>query len=271
MHLPNARLGVILRRSSLVIQTIVFNNAVTNVSNSLPNIVRGIFCLAMCSLVVVVGSAHADSGFPNEAFRHGSHYDYPIDFTLTLSNSNIALRAGNIDYQVALERISISVFSLQDKHLQWGFNSGASYLSPDNDPAVAGLRLNGYHAGFALRANLGSNPQLGLHADYRYQETRNETTNQTTSLSWHEWTLAATGKIILGQRLGFTLGWAYRDINAQRRTRGDINDTLSLQLNSPLQSQFELQWFTDASGRISIAWQRGSYENIAFNFSRAFK
>jgi hypothetical protein len=209
-------------------------------------------------------SAHAD---PRTSF----HYGYPIDFALTLSNSDIDLRAGDTLYPVALERVNFSIFSLEEQNIQFGFNTGSSYLSLDNDIALAGLSLNGYHAGFALRGQYGRNPQLGLHADYRYQETRNKTADQSVTLSWHEWTVAATGRVILGQRLGLMLGWAYSEIKARRRARGDINGAFNMELDSAPQTQLELEWLTATGGSISLALQKGAYENLAFKFAQTFK
>lgn len=200
-----------------------------------------------------------------------SHYGYPIDFALTLSNSDIDLREGNVHYPVALERINFSIFALEEKHIQLGFNTGSSYLSLDNDAVLDGMSLNGYHTGLAIRGQYGRNPQLGFRADYRYQETRNETEGQSTTLSWHEWTIAATGKIILWQQLGIMLGWAKSEIKARRRAQGDINDTLSMRLDSAPQTQLELEWLTGTGGRVSIAVQNGSYENLAFKFAQTFK
>jgi hypothetical protein len=213
----------------------------------------------------------AETDFAQADPRNSFHYGYPIDFALTLSNSDIDLRADSALYPIALERVNFSIFSLEEKNIHFGFNTGSSYLSLDNDTALAGLSLNGYHAGFALRGQYGRNPQLGFHADYRYQETRNKTASQTVTLSWHEWTAAATGKVILGQRLGLILGWAYSEIKARRRAQGDINGAFNLELDSAPQTQLELEWLTGTGGRVSLALQKGSYENLAFKFAQTFK
>jgi len=252
----NVNLGKSLRKSS-VIMTVHHMSAV--------------FTLMLATLLTTTGLAIADTDFSYARSHSNSHYSYPIDFALTLSNSDIDLREDKQHYPVALERINFSIFSLEEKNIQFGFNTGSSYLSLDNDIALAGMSLNGYHAGLAIRAQYGSNPKLGFHADYRYQETRNETASQSATLSWHEWTMAASGKIIIGQRLGLMLGWAYSEIKARRRARGDINDTASMRLDSAPQTQLELEWLTGTGGRVSIALQNGAYENIAFTFAQTFK
>lgn len=255
IHPFNACLSEPLRRSAFLARMLIYATAwLLTIANTAAN-----------------ADIDASTQLGNHSTHHNTHYRYPIDFTLTFSNSDIKLRADHKIHHVALERISISVFSLQDKHIQWGFSSGSSYLNLSNDSALTGISLNGYHAGFALRAHFGNNPQLSLHTHYRYQKTTHETANQTAALSWHEWMIAATGKIILGQQLELTLGGAYSDIDARGYVRGDMNDSLHLQLNSNPQSLLELAWLADPNGRISVAWQSGAYENIAFNFSRTFK
>ena len=225
----------------------------------------------LTTLLTTPGLAIADTHFTFAETHSSNHYRYPFDFALTLLNSDIDLRNGNEHYPVALDRINFSIYSLEEKNIQFGFNTGSSYLSLDNDVALAGVSLDGYHMGLAVRGHYGSNPQLGVHADYRYQETRNETATQSSTLSWHEWTVAATGKIRLGQRIGLTLGMAYSEIKARRRTLGDINDTLNMRLDSAPQTQLEVEWLNETGGRISIALQNGAYENLAFKFAQTFK
>ena len=263
MHQHTARLGKILRRHCFVIP---------------------IYSIGV--LLAIINPATADTdvhhgGFSSNTFNdsynntdnsayNSSRYDYPIDFSLTFSNSDIDLHEGNTHYPVSLDRISISVFSLEEEHIQFGFITGSSNLSLDNDTAVAGMSLNGYHTGLAVRGQYGRNPQLGFHADYRYQETRHETPTQSAILSWHEWTIAATGKLTFGQHLRVMLGWAYSDVKARRRARGDINDTLNIELDSAPHARFGLEWLTGTDGVVSIALQRGAYDTVAFNFARAF-
>jgi len=138
-------------------------------------------------------------------------YDDPFEFTLTFSNNDIDLQDGDINYPATMDRISFSILSIDNEHIQWGFVAGSSYLSLDNDTALAGMNLNGYHAGFTLRGHAGTNPQLGLRGVYRYQETRNEFATQSATISWHELNIAATGKILLGQHLGLGLAWVFSD------------------------------------------------------------
>jgi hypothetical protein len=133
------------------------------------------------------------------------------------------------------------------------------------------MNLNGYHAGLAMRSSLGSNPQIGLHANYLYQETKNETTEQAVNLSWHEWTAGISGRIILGQQLELSIGWAYQDVDARHRASGTVNQTQSLELESGSQARMGIAWRVRSGGRVALTIQRGHYQQLEFGFSRAFR
>ncbi|MCF6338891.1 MAG: hypothetical protein L3J84_13230, partial [Gammaproteobacteria bacterium] len=164
----------------------------------------------------------------------------------------------------------IEIFTLIEPRIQLGFTSGSSNLSLDNDPVSTGRSFNGYHAGLLVRSTLGRNPQIGFHANYTYQETKNETASQKMTLNWHEWAAGVSGKIILGQQLALSVGWAYHDVDANRRATGDIYQIQRLRLASGPQGRLEIAWLDRSDGRVSLAIQRGSYQQIAFRFSRKF-
>lgn len=211
--------------------------------------------------------------FPMRSVAETTYYrdsQQPFDFSLSFSNSDIDLRTGNRKYQVSLDRIGILVFTRIEPHLQLGFITGSSNLSLDNDPPTAGMNLTGYHAGLAMRSAFGSNPQIGLQADYIYQETKDEMNGQATTLNWYEWSAGVFGKIILGQ-LVISTGWTLQEVDARRRATGNINDTQSLKLKSDSQGQLGIAWLVSSGGSVSLMLQRGSYQRVEFQFSREFQ
>lgn len=212
--------------------------------------------------------AFADTGYYSGSY---SGFDGPIDFSLSLSNSDIDLHSENHTNPIALDRVSVSIFSFEDPQIQFGFITGSSALSIDNDPVSAGISFNGYHAGLALRSVYGSNPQLGFHANYLYQEAKGETTNQAVTLSWHEWATGITGKVILGQQLGLIAGVAYNALSARRHATGNVNETRDMTLNSNTQGLLELEWRMLTGGHVAIALQRGDYRQVEFKFAQTFK
>jgi len=198
-------------------------------------------------------------------------FQHPFDFSLSLSNSDIDLQTDQRRVASSLDRISIRVLTQIESHLQLGFIVGSSSLSLDNDPLTAGVNLSGYHAGLLMRSAIGRNPQIGLHANYIYQETKNETGTQAITLSWYEWSAGIFGKIILGQQLVLRAGWALQDVDARRRATGTSNDTQRLKLSSDSQGQLGIAWLVRSGGRVSLMLQRDSYRRAEFRFSRKFR
>jgi hypothetical protein len=198
-------------------------------------------------------------------------FQQPFDFTLSLSNSDIELQGGNGQTLVSEDRISISVLTRIEPHLQLGFITGSSDLFLDNDAPTAGMSLNGYHAGLLLRSEFGDNPRITAHGNYLYQQSNNERTGQTTSLSWQQWAAGISGTVILGQRLELSAGWMYHDVDARRRTTGVINETKRLVLASGSQGRFAIAWHVRSGGRVGLVLQRGSYQQVEFRFSREFR
>ncbi len=194
----------------------------------------------------------------------------PFDFSLLLANNNLDLQTGNNEYDVSLDRISIEIFTLIKPQVQFGFISGSSHLSLDNDPVNAGKSLNGYHAGLAIRGSLGHNPQIGFHANYIYQETKNKAADQMIALDWHEWTAGISGEIPLSQQLKLSIGWAHHDVDVRHRATGNINRTQNLKLAST-QGRLEIIWLDHSDGHVGLAIQRGSYQQVAIRFSRKFR
>jgi len=194
----------------------------------------------------------------------------PFDFSLLLTNNKLDLQTGSNEYDVSLDRISIEIFTLIEPQTQFGFISGSSYLSLDNDPVSAGKSLNGYHAGLAIRSFLGHNPQIGFHANYIYQETKNETVGQTVTLDWHEWAAGVFGKVPLGQQWELSVGWTYHDVDVRHRATGNTNQTQNLKLAGS-QGRLEAAWLDHSDGRVSLAIQRGSYQQIEIRFLRKFR
>lgn len=210
----------------------------------------------------------------------------PFELTLSLNNSDIELQGENRTILASMDRVGILVFAEAAPNLQFGFLVGSSYLSLDNDPVTAGQSLSGYYAGLALRSAFGTNPQIGFHANYIYQETDDETTApvttqptdpptsaviQTYTLRWDEWAAGVSGKILLGQQVVLSAGWTYLDVDAQRRASGNINSTQRMELKSTSQGQVGITWLVSSGGQVGLMLQRGSYEQVTFTFSQKFK
>jgi len=75
----------------------------------------------------------------------------------------------------------------------------------------------------------------------------------------------------LGRQLELSIGWAYHDVDARRRVTGSINQTQNLELALGSQGRLEIVWLDHSDGRVGLAIQRGSYQQVGFRFSRKFR
>lgn len=226
-----------------------------------------LFSKIVLTISLLFVSAFAQAAYPD--FRE------PFNFSLLLSNSRIDLQASGKQQRVSLDRISIVVLMPTEPQVQFGFITGSSNLSISNDPASAGMNLSGYHAGLLMHSALAAifAPRLKIvfRANYIYQETKDETLNQTVTLRWHEWAANISGKLMLGRQLELGVGWQYGGVDAQRRATGTITETQGLELESSLQRKLDISWLASNGGRVELTVQRGSYQQIEFRFSQDYK
>ena len=98
--------------------------------------------------------------------------NYPVDFSLSFSYTDLDLDVDDKTYSINQRRISASLFQIVTPSLRTGLNIGSTYLGLDNDTATSGIDLNGNHIGFTVIGTKGTNPRIGLRAQYLYQELK---------------------------------------------------------------------------------------------------
>ena len=202
--------------------------------------------------------------------RYAHFNNNPLDFSLSLMNYNQDFKVDTSEYPIHQSRISISLFDKTYPDIQLGLLIGNSYLSINDDMATAGLNLNGYHIGFAIRKSFGNNPHLGLYAHYLYQEGRDKNYLHSATLTWHEWLTEASIQLNLGSRWGITLAGGPTGLNVERRVSGDINETLRMDPIKAFEGRMEFEMMVPANGRISLALHRGAFSGATLNFGRIF-
>lgn len=203
-----------------------------------------------------------------------THYNhmtkYPVDFSLSFSHSNLDLDTGNDTYSINQRRISASLLHIESPSLRAGFNLGNSYIGLDNDVATSGLNLNGNHIGFNVEGTTGTNPRLGLNAQYLYQELKGTNSLRTVTLSWLEWHTDVSLEIDLGTFWTLYTAAGIVDIEANRRVSGDINNTLKLKQDAGFQGRLGMYINTYPDGKVSITINRGIYNGSQLSFAREF-
>lgn len=205
-----------------------------------------------------------------------SHYDNrynnhsPLDFSLSFSKKDLDLESNSISYPIRQTRISVGMFNDISANLNIGLIIGSNFISQDNDVATAGLSLNGNHIGFAVNGFFGHNLQPGFHAQYLYQETRGENTLRTVLLTWHEWLTEATLRFNLGSHIAIIAGAGLAGLDADRRVRGDINETVRMKLDNNFQQKVAIELLTAPDDQIRLTITRGAFDGYQLTFAHTF-
>jgi hypothetical protein len=193
-----------------------------------------------------------------------------MDFSLQLSQADVVLRYDGLDHESNVERIGIEVFDTTDPHLHYGFLAGSSRLTVDSDPLLAGLSLDGYHAGLALRGGVGHNPRLDLLTQYLYQDVKDTSADSEVTVTWHEWRAEMLATLRPVSPLTLVAGLAYVNLDAQLRITGDSARTRNMREETGTEKRLGLELSVQNSGRVGLHIQRGVFDSITLIFARAF-
>ncbi len=217
-------------------------------------------------------SALADTLYSSFNNNFSNHYssNSPVDFSLSFSRADLDLESGNVVYPTTQNRISAIWVNRISANLNIGLIIGTNYISLDNDAATAGLSLNGNHIGFSVNEIFGNNLQIGLRAYYIYQQATGENTLRTASLTWHEWLAEATLRLRLGKHWAIIAGGGLTGLNVDRRVKGDINETIRMELANDVQGRIAVEILTAPADRIRLTLNRGAFDGFQLTFAHAF-
>lgn len=218
----------------------------------------------LAALVLILCNAAATAAEPDG-----------MDFSLHLSHSDLHLHYDDLAHDTSLERVGIVVFETSDPHLQYGFLAGSSHLTLEGDPLLAGISLDGYHAGLALRGGVGHDLRLDVQAQYLYQDVQDASATRKVIVTWHEW----RAEMLAGLRLGSSpltvvAGLAYVNLDAQQRISGDGARTRNLHEETGTEKRLGLELTVDGhaqnKGRVGLHIQRGVFDTVSLIFARSF-
>lgn len=223
------------------------------------------------ALIVIVLTLFCSQQYVIAETRNANiNNQYPVDFSLSFSQKDADLQSNNVIYLTRENRISVNLFNEVSSGLSIGLIIGSNFITQDKDATTAGMSLNGNHIGFAIKKILGNNPQLGLHAQYLYQEAKGENDLRTASLNWHEWIAEANLQLNLGSRWAIIVGGGAVGLEADRNVSGDINETIRMKLKNDFQGRVTIEINTAPDDRIRLTFNRGASDGILLSFAHAY-
>ena len=146
--------------------------------------------------------------------------------------------------------------------------------APEGRDVVQGVNPSGYGLGFGFSGKYPLRPErVFFIADghYQYVDTSGSNDSQKTTYEW--WSLLA--RVGASLRLGrFELGGgaAYRTVDGEERTRGDVDRSTDFDIDRNDSAFFELDFSTDPNGKghVGLLLESGGTEQLRFYFRSFF-
>lgn len=194
------------------------------------------------------------------------------DFSLRFASAAAPFDYGAQTYNTTIRWIDVSWREKTSEHVTLGMYGGYSYLTQTNNPATAGIQLDGYHVGFSLHGILlsGHRASLFYSAAYTYQKVDHTSDAQTVVIDWSE-PQAQLGTIItLTKRLRLVGGGSYGYIGGQERASGTITHTTDIKRHSRAGGFLGLDWNVDPDGYVGVEASAGLTRGGEIYFKRSY-
>ena len=219
--------------------------------------------------LALIGALYAGSAIAAD----GSPFsDRPLDFSLRVVDTELALDYGGTNVDTTLQRISIGWRERYGERLQLGLVGGPSYLTQRNNAATAGLELNGYHAAVSLDIGLYASPgaRVDFNATYLYQRVDHDNAGQKVVIDWREPSAQLSAGAGLGAGLWVYAGARYGRIDGEQRRSGVQNETRTIARNAPAGALIGLELRLEHDGYIGLTGVSGVDRGVALYFGRRY-
>ncbi len=195
-----------------------------------------------------------------------------LDFSLHFTNAEAPFDYGGQSYDTTSRRIGVSWREKTSEHVTLGMYGGYAYVTQMNNPATAGLQLDGYHVGFSLQGILlgGQRASLIYSVTYTYQKVDHKSDTQTVVIDWSE-SQAQLGTIIaLTKKLRLYGGGSYGYIKGQERANGTITHTTDISRDARAGGFLGIDWNVDPDGYIGVEASAGLTRGGEIYFKRSY-
>jgi hypothetical protein len=203
---------------------------------------------------------------------HADSFSDPIDFALHLSRLKTELSDGQETIDTTLKQAGITTFSLNKPSMQPGLSLGYAYIDTANQPLSAGMELEGFYIGVALRSILIDNRRatLSVTGSYLYQHADDSNSSQTVNLDWYQPQLDIDALWRLNASVGLTVGGRYSRVEADERIEGAVNQSLQLKRSSTLGGHAGVQFDLGEDGQMGALVHQGVSDGAEIYFQRQF-
>lgn len=198
--------------------------------------------------------------------------DRPLDFGLRFSHHALDLDYGGSKIDTSVDRIAVYWRERYGERLQLGLFGGYAFLSQSNNPATAGRKPDGYHAGFSLDVDLLRSEPVDsfFSAVWLYQKVDDDNGAQQTEIATRE----PGARLGLGVSLGGGVraygGARYGRIDGEQRLSGALNETRKIGETRNTGGFVGLELKLEQDGYVGLAAESGTDRSVAIYFGKRF-
>jgi hypothetical protein len=195
-----------------------------------------------------------------------------LDFSLRFTSAEAPLNYGNQTYDTTSRWIGVSWREKTSERVTLGMYGGYAYVTQTNNPATAGIQLDGYHVGFSLHGIILSSQHASLFYSvaYTYQKVDHKSGMQTVTIDWSEPQAQLGAIIALTKRLRLFGGGSYGSIDGQERASGTITHTTDISRDSRAGGFLGLDWNVDPDGYVGVEASAGLTRSGEIYFKRSY-
>jgi hypothetical protein len=197
--------------------------------------------------------------------------DTSVGVQLDWNRYDTTLRMNQTMRETRLTHVVLIVYEPFLHNVYGGLRLGYVDVSQADNPAVAGLRIDGNSLGVQLGVFLIRNEYMDitLQGDYDYLQANSEDDNQKVDFDWVETNIQFGATLKLG--LFHLSGTAYRySIDGDQKLHSPINATTPFNQTERTGTSAGIAIQVDPTGYIGVHAERGAREGVRLLFTREF-
>lgn len=195
-----------------------------------------------------------------------------LDFALQFSRLDTSLSDERRSIKSSVKKIGIMSIDTSGQTLRPCLSLGYAYVSDNSQSLTAGMELQGFYIGPALRGVLIDTQRIRamLTGTYLYQRVKDSNADHSVTLEWQQPQLDLDILWRATRQVEIFLGGQYGRVDADEKIRGTVNQTLTLHSGPTLGYRAGLEFDLGGDGQVGILLHRAIGDGVEIYFQRQF-
>lgn len=195
-----------------------------------------------------------------------------MEFSLMLSNHETFFAFSSGHYKTLLKQWGINWYERFTPYFHVGLELGNMEMTQPGHTPLSSQYTSGEYAGVNLRLLPIDNSDFTLlfKINYRYNQTKGETTNQLTEFSWDETRLTGQAYFKPATYIHLFAAAEYRTLTGEQHDSGDITQIISFKESKQKGYRFGINIISNHTGTIGLERISGYNRGTQLYFSRKF-